>query len=115
ANDLADPFRLDDESRTLARALIDRFAREVTESGAAFVVVHLPRREDLTTMHAGGEPWYAELLREIASRHRVVDPSAAMQQAREDGFEKLGHYAAEMNAIVAAELADPVAAAARER
>lgn len=116
AGDLDDPFRLDDESRALARSLVAAFARDVGASGSAFVVVHLPRREDLATMRSGGEPWYAALLGELAAEQRVADLRVDMQQVPDDAaFAAAGHYSPALNRAVGEALAEPVLAAARAR
>lgn len=100
-------FRLDDEGRELARRLLTRFAAEVTADEAAFVVVHLPRREDLAERHAGRDLWYASLLADLAPLG-VVEPTAAVASDDPALFAPRGHYSPAMNAIVGAALAEPV-------
>lgn len=100
-------FHLDAEGRELAARLVTRFAADVTADGAAFVLVHLPRREDLAAKHAGREPWYAPLLQDLAPLG-VVEPTASVASDDAALFAPRGHYAPAMNAIVGAALADPV-------
>ncbi|MFN8599589.1 MAG: SGNH/GDSL hydrolase family protein [Candidatus Binatia bacterium] len=104
-------FRLDPEARELARRLVARFAADVTADGAAFVVVHLPRREDLAAKLAGREVWYAPLLQDLASLG-VVEPTASVASDDAALFAPRGHYAPALNAIVGAALAEPVQRAA---
>jgi hypothetical protein len=108
----ASTFRLDDEGRALAARLIRTFAREAASDGAGFVVVELPRKEDLAARHAGREPWYAPLVRDDLAGLSVIDPTAGV--VPEDAlFAPRGHYAAALNARIGEALADPVLRAAR--
>lgn len=105
-------FRLDPESRELARRLVARFAAEVEADGAAFVVVHLPRREDLEARRAGRAVWYDALLREDLAAIAVADPTAGVATVEAALFAPRGHYAPALNATVGAALAEPVLRAA---
>jgi hypothetical protein len=110
----ASTFRLDDEGRALAARLIQTFAREAAENGAAFLVVELPRKEDLAARNAGRDPWYAPLVREDLAGLDVADPTAGV--VPEDAlFAPRGHYAAPLNARIGEALAEPVLRAARAR
>ena len=104
-------LRLDPEARELARRLVARFAADVAADGAAFVVVHLPRREDLAVRNAGREVWYAPLLQDLAPIG-VVEPTASVTSDDAALFAPRGHYAPAMNEIVGAALAEPVLRAA---
>lgn len=108
----AGELELDDEAHDLAARLIDAFARDVAASGAAFLVVHLPRRMDLEARLAGAELWYATLLREIAERHTLLDPTSAVAGPLVRLFAERGHYAAELNRRVGEALVEPVLQAA---
>jgi hypothetical protein len=105
-------FRLDAESRALARRLVARFASEVAADGAAFVLVHLPRREDLEVLRAGREVWYDALLQEDLAPLGVADPTAGVATVEPELFAPRGHYAPALNAMVGAALAEPVLRAA---
>lgn len=105
-------FRLDTESRELARRLVARFAAEVAADGAAFVVVHLPRREDLEARRAGHAVWYDPLLRADLAAFAVADPTTAVTTIDDALFAPRGHYSPAMNAMVGAALAEPVLRAA---
>ena len=108
----ASAFRLDPESRDLARRLVAVFAADVAAEGSAFLVVHLPRKEDLQRLRAGGEPWYAPLLREDLAGIAVADPTAGVARIDDALFAPRGHYSPAMNTIVGAALAEPVLRAA---
>lgn len=109
-------FRLDPEGRELARRLGARFAADVAADGAAFLVVHLPRRDDLAARRAGHEVWYDALLRDDLAPLGVADPTAGVATVDDALFAPRGHYSPAMNAIVGAALAEPVLrAAARPR
>jgi hypothetical protein len=105
-------FRLDAESRALARRLIERFASEVAADGSTFVLAHLPRREDLEARRAGRAVWYDALLREDLARFGIVDPTASVATVEPELFAPRGHYAPVLNAIVGEALAEPVLRAA---
>jgi len=105
-------FRLDPESRELARRLVTRFATEVAADGATLVVVHLPRREDLEARRAGRSVWYDALLHEDLAPLGVVDPTSAVATVDPALFAPRGHYAPALNAIVGAALVEPVLRAA---
>ncbi len=109
-----DPFRLDGEARDLALAITDAFARDAAASGASFLVLDLPRREDLATRRAGGVLWYDALLADLERRHGMVRPLAGVAP---DGalFAPGGHYAPVLNGTIGEALADSVLRAVRER
>lgn len=107
----AGELALDDEARDLAERLLAAFARDVMASGAAFLVVHLPRQADLQARRAGRELWYGALLRSLAERHTVVDPTAGVAEP-EVPFAPHGHYAPELNRTIGEALVGPVLEAA---
>lgn len=106
-------LRLDPEGRELARRIVARFAADVAADGAAFLLVHLPRREDLAVRRAGREVWYEPLLREDLAPLGVADPTAGIASVDDALFAPRGHYSPAMNAIVGAALAEPVLRKAR--
>lgn len=105
-------FRLEPEGRELARRLVARFAADVAADGAAFLVVHLPRRDDLAARRAGHEVWYDALLRDDLAPLGVADPTAGVATVEPALFAPRGHYSPALNAIVGAVLAEPVLRAA---
>ena len=84
-------------------------------TGAAFLIVHLPRREDLATLRAGGALWYGDLLRELDERHTVTHPETAITRLDDAMFAPRGHYAPALNRLVGETLVEPVLRAAQAR
>jgi hypothetical protein len=108
----SDPFHLSDEAHDLANRIVAAFAADVHAAGAAFVIVHLPRRDDLRTLAAHRPLWYGPLLRDLDTRHTVVRPEGAMPPDDDALYAPRGHYVGRLNEIVAAALVDPVLRAA---
>jgi hypothetical protein len=109
------PFHLDDEAHDLAKRIVAAFAHDVHAPGAAFLIVHLPRREDLATLHASGALWYGDLLRELDQRHTVAHPETAITRLDDSMFAPRGHYAPALNRLVGEALVEPVLRAAQAR
>lgn len=107
----AGELALDDEARDLAERIVAAFDRDVTASGAAFLVVHLPRQADLLARRAGRELWYDDLLRSLAERHALLDPTAGVA-GPDAAFAPHGHYAPELNRAIGEALVEPVLEAA---
>jgi hypothetical protein len=107
-------FHLDDEGSTLAVRIADAFARDVAASGAGFLVLHLPRREDMLAQRAGRDVWYGTLLRTLGERFVVVSPAQGIE-VDDALFAPRGHYAPALNRIVGQALVEPVLAAAAAR
>jgi len=108
AGDLA----LDDEAQDLAEHIVRAFADDVAASGAAFLVVHLPRKADLLALRDGDDPWYERLRAGIGARHGMVDPVPGVGGDPETLFAERGHYTALLNQAVGTALVEPVLAAA---
>jgi hypothetical protein len=102
----AKPFHLDEEARELANRIVDAFADDVHAAGAAFLIVHLPRRADLTTLRDGRALWYDALLRDLDARHVIVRPEGEMPAEDAALFAPHGHYLPFTNALVGASLVD---------
>jgi hypothetical protein len=101
------------EPARLAAAIVAAFEREVRGQGAGFLVVHLPKREDLA--HAAGDAAldYRDLLAEIQRHHRVVDPTPRLLERAEGGglgelfvSPENGHYSGSGHAAVAEAVAE---------
>ena len=99
------------EGGGLALDIVRRFRDDVTSAGATFLVVHLPRRVDLTAL-VGDRPvlTYSALLDELRRQCTVIDPIAEMRRAALDGgvavlFRKDSHYNARGNRAVGDALA----------
>jgi hypothetical protein len=106
-------YALEGEPARLALAIVGELASEAEERGASFLIVHLPKREDLRRALAGEPLEYAELLAELARRHRVADPTPRLLARAAGGkldelfaAPGLGHYSAAGNAEVGALLAE---------
>jgi hypothetical protein len=108
-------FRLDDEGHALAGRIAGAFAHDVAASGAAFLVVHLPRKQDLLAKRSGRDLWYAPLLRDLDARFTVLSPTDGLGEVGDALFARRGHYARPLNEIVGRALVEPVLAAAHER
>lgn len=102
-----DPWRLDAETRSLAGRIVEAFARDVEASGAAFLLVDLPRREDIAALRRGGTLWYGGLLDDFEKRWRVAHPLAAVS-AEAMHFAPRGHYGPGLNRAIGDALATPV-------
>jgi hypothetical protein len=110
-----DRFQVDGETHDLAARILADFAADVTASGAAFVVVHLPRRDDLVARHAVRPLWYGDLLREIDERFAMIHPETAFPGDGAALFASHGHYGPVLHRAVGEALVDPVRQAAEER
>jgi hypothetical protein len=110
-----DPFRLDAEARELAGRIVDAFAKDVHAAGAVFLVVHLPRREDLVRLRDQQGLWYEALLRDLDERHVVVHPERSLAALDDGMFAPQGHYAPALNRVVGESLIDPILRATERR
>ncbi len=96
---------------SLALEILKQFDTEVRASGAQFMVIDLPRREDLRPLFEGkGEKVYEELRAELRKRYGLIDPRPEFAAtAGEPGLKALfqtdSHYNARGNRAVAAALA----------
>ena len=94
----------------LALRILDAFKMDVERSGAAFVVVHLPRRVDLDVLDGTGSLPNGDLLREVETRFDYVDTSGALlEEASRTSlpslFNQSLHYSAAANRVVSDVLA----------
>lgn len=104
-----DPFQVAPDTRALALAIVAAFADDVTASGGEFLIVHLPRRDDLVARSAHHRAWYEDLWRALAERHPVIDPELARGPIDDALFAPRGHYGPELNRRVAGALVEPLA------
>jgi len=105
----------DPEVTGIARRLLARFAAEVADSGAAFLVVYLPRKQEFDEARARGTSWDAGLVAAITAGEAVVRPDGGFAPLGDGDFQPGGHYGRRLNAIVAEALAAPVGAALCEQ
>lgn len=108
AGDPLATFSHDEEAREIARRLVARFAREVAADGAAFLVVYLPRRDELEARAEGRAPWDTAVLRTIEGSAPTIHPEAGFAPWSGADFQPAGHYGPRLNAIVADSLVEPV-------
>lgn len=94
------------EEARLALRILDAFRDSVQQTGARFIVVHLPRRGDLVALEAGGLLANTDLLGEVKSRFEFVETAdALLDAARRESlaslFNRSSHYSASANRVVA--------------
>ncbi len=75
----------DGELASLALAIMRRFQQEVEETGAKFVVVHLPRRVAVEAASKGSPIAYEGLLSLVRNNFTLIDPLPRMAQLARDG------------------------------
>jgi hypothetical protein len=114
AEELVDPpeieaqFRHDPEIARLGARIVADFAADARAHGAAFMVVHLPRSEDIADVVAGKTLWYAALLRSFDQAYPVVHPETGLTDVPDAFFLPRGHYSRALNEVVAGHLAPAV-------
>ena len=96
----------DGDLGALALAIMRRFREEVEQSGARFVVVHLPRRVAVEAASNGSSVSYEQLLSAVRAEFGLIDPLPRMAEvARVQGAAKLyvdpWHYSGEGAQVVA--------------
>lgn len=100
-------FAPESEATPLALAVIQALRTDVRDTGAKFMVLHLPRaRHDVLGLSRGTPLVYAELLEAVRARFWVVDPLPQLLQLARAGDTELlhrphGHYAPKANRVVA--------------
>ena len=114
----ADPeafYKINDEPARLALAITRELQREVEETGASFVVAHLPHSLELEAFEKRGRFPYDEMYTALKSSTAVISPEAQMLALalgkNSAAFFHDGHYVAEMETTVG----HAIAAALRER
>lgn len=108
------------EPAQLTLAIVRRFREEVERAGARFVVLHVPKRDDLVLLMAGRPLEYATLVDGLRGIAPWIDPAprmlAAAQTGSLDGLfvggARGGHYADSANRIAAEVLAEELLAGA---
>ncbi|MEM6569690.1 MAG: SGNH/GDSL hydrolase family protein [Planctomycetota bacterium] len=109
-------YASDGEAGRLVEAIFGRFAAEADEAGAAFSLVHIPKRADLRRVGAGSDLVYADLFADLGSKYSIHDPTDAMLSHAQDAglgslfvSSRIGHYSAVGNGIVARVIASDLA------
>jgi hypothetical protein len=95
-----------DADVALSRAIVETFRREVEAAGSRFIVVHLPRLEDLLEHRRRGHLPTAAILGQLTSGLELVDTTEALltegDRASIEGlFNVSRHYSASGNRAVA--------------
>lgn len=99
-------FQSDPEVRAVGMRTIDRLAAAAGAVGARFVIVHLPRRDDLVSIVAGEDLWYGPMLAALEEGHDVLRPDLAVTDVTDEQFQPSGHYSPSHNRFVAEVLAE---------
>jgi len=104
-------YNLDEEPAQLSLRIIERFANEVEQQGARFLIVHLPSRKGLQQKQRAGSLRYADLLSTLSARYELIDTTADLLSAtrlyeERRLFEPHNHYSAVSNDIVAEAIAN---------
>ncbi len=101
-----------EEEYALGWAVIKAFAADVNETGATFMIVHLPTQQDMGVYSQLGRWMYQRFLDALAQQYLLVNPDQVLMQAgAESGFRNLfaGHYTLLGNQIVADALFEHIA------
>ena len=108
----SDDLGPDSERGQLGKAITDAFAEDVAESGASFIVVHLPVQHELASHHNGGRPPYTFLLKyfEATYSYLPVEDLLGPQYLEPRYWGGTGHYGPEINQIVGEALAIKIVA-----
>jgi hypothetical protein len=107
--DLERRLESDPEVPRLAERIVHELASDVEAHGGRFLIVHLPRREDVANISAGRPLWYGDLLATLERAFPVIRTEASLSGAPDVLFRPRGHYAAEASRRVAADVATVVA------
>lgn len=107
-------YKLSEEPSQLALKIVDIFKRDVENSGAEFLVVHLPKHGDLFTLKSGSKLPYQELLERIVTKtetilpeHHLLKRLRAMPSSNlKYLFNFSLHYSGEANEIIAKTISD---------
>ena len=91
---------------SLSMEIMGAFEASVAASGARFLVLHLPRRQDLDTLRRGQSTADTRFVEAVRGRFSFIDPADRLiQLMQERGSEQLfrprGHYSAIGNELLA--------------
>jgi lysophospholipase L1-like esterase len=104
-------MRQGSEAYRLALAVIGAWAEAARDDGACFVIVHLPLRSAVIAHQAGEPPHYAALRDELRAAHPWIETLDAFPRADLDAqFAPGGHYSPAGSRLIAAAIADQLAA-----
>lgn len=95
----------------LAMKIIEEFKHDVEANNSEFMVVHLPKRGNLTSMSEGSGLIYSELMEELLRKHSVLDPADELvKELKASSLKSLfmpnGHPSDKANQIIASVIAE---------
>jgi hypothetical protein len=101
-------YARDGEPAHLAFAIVDQFQREVTATGAEFLVLHMPVQEDVEKLHRGEAVYYQAILDELIVRYHMIDPTFDLpsDSTLANYYTGVGHYSKSGGAVIAQAAAD---------
>jgi hypothetical protein len=98
-------YNLSEEPVILTQKIIQELERSVASNGGCLLLVHLPRRSDLTDLLYGNALVYSDLLTQIEQNYYLVDPQhELLEVARASSLDTLFvevHYSEKGNEVIA--------------
>ena len=100
----------DSERGMLGQAIVDAFAADAKEHGAAFFALHLPKQENLTNFYKGIVESHQFLLDHFAAAYHYISFEERLDSSYlDDAYYPDGrHYGPELNSIAAQAVADEI-------
>ena len=99
------------ERGELGIAIVDAFATDVADSGADFIIAHLPLQQHLQHLRAGGESPYAHLQQSLARDYTYVPLEAQLLEYADDNYHgTTGHYLPAITHVIGRTLAREIIA-----
>ncbi len=103
-------YQLSSQESKLGKVIMNKFQQEVTQTGAAFLWLHIPRKEDIKAKMKDKEVSYEAWLQDLASTKEFVSPLQNLsRKAQTEGLEPLFKPGFHYSAISAKVCADVVA------
>ncbi len=97
------------ERGMLGKAIVDAFATDVKESGAAFFALYLPRRVEVQRLHDGTPQPHQFLLDHLDEAYHYITFEDQLDRSHLDhGWARHGHYGPEIASIAARAAADEI-------
>ena len=96
------------ERGMLGQAIVDAFATDVKESGAAFFVLYLPRRIEVQRLHDGAPRPYQFLLDHFDEAYHYISFEDQLDRSYLDYGWAKRHYGPEISSIAAQAAADEI-------
>ncbi|MDQ7824201.1 MAG: hypothetical protein RDV48_15470 [Candidatus Eremiobacteraeota bacterium] len=100
-------YRLRNEPVAVSLKIIDLFRSEVESQGAAFLIVHLPTRQDIDFSRKGSKLLCRDFIKALEEKNTVLKPEALLvKEKTADLFCQGGHYTSKGNEIIAQSIAE---------